>query len=439
MDYLAERLVELGDSVPEQIEGFKLAAGSPADAKTGAAPQTPASPFGDKRLYDYRRYPTDLYLKPGSSAANRAALARWGAWVNAFGAKEYGRPLFVVSSADLAGSTNIDGFAKAYGDFPGYGWYQRYGGPEGSLLPQEITEFANAGIMTGMASVNLSNDPEKEFDGFWGATSTYASFSYLVYGSLRLYSQLTQDCQLKTGKVIYVAGHSGPETADDSRTHFGIFSPGVTRLFPKGQVINLHPWEYNEVPVLLGAALATEVPIVALHLTRPAIQLPDRAKLGIPSHFEAAKGAYVLKETDPARPRGGTLFVQGTSAVDGILKILPQIEKLNCKVVCVVSAELFARQSPAYRAKVVSPEDKADSTVVSTQAKILMDDWFFNPLAADYALTSDWDDRWRTGGNLDEVLDEARLSPAWLLKGIGRFVKDRERRLSLLRSELGVK
>jgi transketolase len=439
VDYLAGRLVELGDSVPEQIEGFKLAAGSPADAKTGAAPQTPASPFGDKRLYDYRRYPTDLYLKPGSSAANRAALARWGAWVNAFGAKEYGRPLFVVSSADLAGSTNIDGFAKAYGDFPGYGWYQRYGGPEGSLLPQEITEFANAGIMTGMASVNLSNDPEKEFDGFWGATSTYASFSYLVYGSLRLYSQLTQDCQLKTGKVIYVAGHSGPETADDSRTHFGIFSPGVTRLFPKGQVINLHPWEYNEVPVLLGAALATEVPIVALHLTRPAIQLPDRAKLGIPSHFEAAKGAYVLKETDPARPRGGTLFVQGTSAVDGILKILPQIEKLNCKVVCVVSAELFARQSPAYRAKVVSPEDKADSTVVSTQAKILMDDWFFNPLAADYALTSDWDDRWRTGGNLDEVLDEARLSPAWLLKGIGRFVKDRERRLSLLRSELGVK
>jgi transketolase len=439
VDYLAGRLVELGDSVPEQIEGFKLAAGSPADAKTGAAPQTPASPFGDKRLYDYRRYPADLYLKPGSSAANRAALARWGAWVNAFGAKEYGRPLFVVSSADLAGSTNIDGFAKAYGDFPGYGWYQRYGGPEGSLLPQEITEFANAGIMTGMAGVNLSNDPEKEFDGFWGATSTYASFSYLVYGSLRLYSQLTQDCQLKTGKVIYVAGHSGPETADDSRTHFGIFSPGVTRLFPKGQVINLHPWEYNEVPVLLGAALATEVPIVALHLKRQDIHLPDREKLGIPSHFEAAKGAYVLKETDPARPRGGTLFVQGTSAVDGILKILPQIEKLNCKVVCVVSAELFARQSPAYRAKVVSPEDKADSTVVSTQAKILMDDWFFNPLAADYALTSDWDDRWRTGGNLDEVLDEARLSPAWLLKGIGRFVKDRERRLSLLRSELGVK
>ncbi|MDX9784452.1 MAG: transketolase [Spirochaetia bacterium] len=442
VDYLADRLVELGDSVPERIEGFKLdpagavAHASGATVQAPSAPPKVASPFNDKRLYDFRRYPKDLYLAPGASAANRAALARWGAWINALGAKEYGRPLFVVSSADLAGSTNIDGFAKAYGDFPGYGWYQRHGSAEGSLLPQEITEFANAGIMTGMASVNFSSNPEKDFDGFWGATSTYASFSYLVYGSLRLYSQLTQDCQLKMGKVIYVAGHSGPETADDSRTHFGIFSPGVTRLFPKGQVINLHPWEYNEVPVLLGSALATDAPIIALHLTRPAIQLPDRKKLGIPSHFEAAKGAYVLKEADLSRPKGGTLFVQGTSAVDGILKILPQIEKLNCKIVCVVSAELFARQSSAYRTTVVSPEDRADSTVVSTQAKTLMEDWFFNSQAADYAMTPDWDNRWRSGGNLEEVLDEARLSPPWLLTGIRRFVKDRERRLSRLRSEL---
>ena len=106
-----------------------------------------------------------------------------------------------------------------------------------------------------MATVNFSKDPEKEFDGFWGACSTYGSFSYLKYGMMRLFSQLAQDCELKVGKVIWVAGHSGPETADDSRTHFGIFEPAVMQLFPRGQIINLHPWEYNEVPVLLGAAL----------------------------------------------------------------------------------------------------------------------------------------------------------------------------------------
>ena len=34
-------------------------------------------------------------------------------------------------------------------DLPGYGWYERYGSPEGVLLPQEITEFVNAGIGKG--------------------------------------------------------------------------------------------------------------------------------------------------------------------------------------------------------------------------------------------------------------------------------------------------
>ena len=186
VDYLADRLVALGDSVPNQVAGFRLA---------------PKSPFSDERLYDYRSYPADIYAKPGASLANRNALAKWGAWVNALGARDYGRPLFLAASADLAESTNISGFAKTYGDFPGYGWYERYGSPEGALLPQEITEFANAGIMAGVASVNFAEDPETEFDGFWGACSTYGSFSYLKYGPLRLFSQMAQDCQWKLGKV----------------------------------------------------------------------------------------------------------------------------------------------------------------------------------------------------------------------------------------------
>ncbi len=101
---------------------------------------------------------------------------------------------------------------------------------------------------------------------------------------MRLFSQLAQDCKLKTGQVIWVAGH------------FGIYPPGVTQLFPDGAVINLHPWEYNEVPVLLAAALRERAPIVALHLTRPPVTIPDRAALGIPSHFEAPRGAYVTTQ-----------------------------------------------------------------------------------------------------------------------------------------------
>ena len=424
VDYLAERLVRLGDSVPEEMPTFKL-------AKRG-------NPYHDERLYDFRSYPADLYVKPGTSIANRAALAQWGAWVNAFGAKEYDRPLFIACSADLAASTNIIGFAKPYGDFKGYGWYERYGTPEGVLLPQEITEFVNSGMLCGMATVNFADDPEKDFDGFWGACSTYGSFSYLKYGMFRLFSQLAQDCQWQVGKVIWIAGHSGPETADDSRTHFGIFSPGATQLFPDGHIINLHPWEYNEVPVLLAAALRQDVPIIGLHLTRPPIEIPDREKLGMPSHFEAARGAYIVRDYAPGKPRGGTIVVQGTSAMVGIVKILPELAQrdLNVKIVCAVSPQLFARQPSEYRNQVLAPGDRVDSMVITTQARWLMHDWLFNKIAEEYALSADWDNRWRTGGMVAELLEEAHLSPRWLLQGIERFVRDRDARLARLQAEL---
>jgi len=420
VDYLADRLVELGESVPGEMPSFRL-------GRKG-------TPFTDPRLFDARSYPPELFARPKEKRANREALGKWGAWVNALGARDYGQPLFLASSADLAGSTNISGFGAPHGEFKGYGWYERHGSAEGALLPQEITEFANAGIMTGLATVNFSTDPEREFRGFWGITSTYGSFSYLLYGMMRLSSQLAQDCDLKLGKVVFVAGHSGPETADDSRTHFGIFAPGVTQLFPKGRIINLHPWEFNEVPVLLAAALRQDVPVVALHLTRPAIEIPDREALGIPSHFEAARGAYVVRDADPGRPRGGTVIVQGTSAMAAVVRLLPELAALNVKVVCATSPQLFDAQPESYRLQVLREEERLDSTVITTQARWLMHDWLYTRIGEEYALSSDWDDRWRTGGTLEEILEQAHLTPQHILEGVRRFVNERPRRLARLRS-----
>lgn len=423
VDYLAERLLALGDRVPDEISGFKLGE---------------RSPYRDSRFFDFQNYPDDLYVAPGASVANRAALAKWGAFVNALSAQEYGRPLFIACSADLAASTNISGFGEKYGDFPGYGWYLRPGSADGALLPQEITEFTNAGLLIGMTTVNLSAHPAAEFNGFWGAASTYGSFSYLKYGPMRLFSQLAQDSQLKVGKILWVAGHSGPETAEDSRTHFGIFAPGVTQLFPAGHIINLYPWEHNEVPVLLGAALAQPAPIVALHLTRPPVTIPDRAALGMPSHFEAARGAYVVRDYREGQPQRGALIVQGTSAMANIVKVLPELDarELNVKIICATSPQLFALQAQEYRNRVITPADRADSTVITTQARWLMHDWLFNKLAEEYALSADWDDRWRTGGAVDEVIEEAHLSPDWILKGIERFAAERPERLAQLRAEV---
>jgi transketolase len=415
--YLADRLVEIGESVPRDIPELRL--------------DTSRNPWKDERLWDFEKYPRELFVAPGSSVPNRAALAKWGAWINSFGRRYYNRPLFLACSADLAESTNIAGFAHGFGETKGWGRWDRNTNLEGALLPQEITEFTNSGVCAGIATVNLSPTPFEEFDGFYAAHSTYGSFSYLKYGLMRLFSQLAQDSQIKVGKVLWVAGHSGPETADDSRTHFGIFAPGVTQLFPEGMTINLFPWEHNEVPVLLAAAFRAHSPIIAVHLTRPPVQIPDRAALGMPSHFAAARGAYVLRDYRPGEKRQGTIFVSGTMSTANTVKILPELDRLglNVKLVAAVSPELFRLQPKSYRDSVVSEGEWLDSTCITNGARRLMHDWLNNKVAEEYTLSSDFDNHWRTGGNVTEVLEEAHLSPDWILAGIERFVRDRVDRL----------
>jgi transketolase len=424
VEYLSDRLVELGESVPESIPGFKL--------------DTSRNPWQDPRLWDYKNYPEDLFVKPGTSAPNRAGLAKWGAWVNSFGKKEYGRPLFLAMSADLAESTNIAGFAHGHGGEKGWGRYDRHTNHDGALLPQEITEFTNSGISAGIACVNLSQKPYEEFDGFYAAHSTYASFSYLKYGLMRLFSQIAQDSDIKVGKVLWVAGHSGPETAEDSRTHFGIFAPGVTQLFPEGRTINLIPWEHNEVPVLIAAAMATDAHVVALHLTRPPVQIPDREALGMASHFEAAKGAYIMRDYKPGQPKMGTILVQGTMSTYNTVRIMPKLDELglNVKLVACVSPELFKRQPQSYQDSIITPGDRVDMTFITNGSRRLMRDWVTHRLADEYAMSSDFDNRWRTGGTVDEVLEEAHLSQDWLIKGIQRFASEREQRLARISAEL---
>ncbi|MFT7670773.1 MAG: transketolase [Planctomycetota bacterium] len=421
VEYLSDRLIELGESVPTRPAAFK------SIAKSNLAE--------DRSWLAINKLPKELFIEPGQKAANKDGFAKFGAWVNSLAQKQMGRPLVLACSADLADSTSISGFAKGFGEQKGFGWYDRNSNTDGALLPQQITEFTNSGLVVGAATVNMSSDPENHFDGYWGACSTYGSFSYLKYGMMRLFSQLAQDCPLKVGKVIWVAGHSGPETCEDSRTHFGVFSPGVTQLFPEGQVINLHPWEHNEVAPALAAALATDAPIVALHLTRPGLASPDRKALGVPSHLEAAKGAYVIRDYDPKRPKEGVIIVQGTSTTDTIFQLLPKFEDgsaPNVKIVAAISWELFQLQSREWRDQVLPRHDWLDSTVLTNGARRLMHDWLPHKVAEHYAMSSDHDDRWRTGGSYDEVKAEAKLDPVAVLKGIQQFAEKRQERLRLL-------
>ena len=421
VDYLADRLVELGDSVPESISGCKVSDSNPLD---------------DKALFDFEKYPEDIFVEAGTKIPNRVGFSKIASWLNTHSRQNHGRPLFVAMSADLADSTNISGFAKGWGDVDDMGMYDKINNTNSPLMPQGITEFANSGMMAGLSTVNFNKDTLEKYNGFIGSFSTYGSFSYLKYGPIRLFSQIAQDSQIKVGKLLWIAGHSGPETAEDSRTHFGIFAPGVTQLFPDGHIINLHPWEHNDVAPALAAALATDVPIVALHLTRPAIEVPDREKLGIASYLNASKGAYLIRDYDD-RPRQGVVIVRGTSSTNTIVSILEKIgSEHNVKIVSAVSWELFRRQSKSYRDSIMTDEEWSDSMIVTNTGLRIMHKWISNRVVSEYSVSPDWDDNWRTGGSVDEIIDESHLSPRWVLDAIRKFASERTQRLNKLSTQL---
>ena len=421
VDYLADRLVELGDSVPESIDSCII---------------TDSNPLNDKALFDFKNYPDELFVEPGTRIPNRVGFSKIASWLNTHSRQNHGRPLFVAMSADLADSTNISGFAKGWGDVEDLGMYDKEKNTNSPLMPQGITEFTNSGMMAGLSTVNFNKDTFDQYNGFFGSFSTYGSFSYLKYGPIRLFSQVAQDSQIKVGRLLWIVGHSGPETAEDSRTHFGIFAPGVTQLFPTGHIINLHPWEHNDVAPALAAAFSTDVPIVALHLTRPAIEIPDREKLGIASHFEASKGAYLIRDYDN-RPKEGVVIVRGTSSTNTMVSILEQLgSEHNVKIVSAVSWELFRRQDQAYKDSIISETEWSDSMIVTNTGLRIMHNWISNRIVSEYSVSPDWDDNWRTGGSLDEIIDEAHLSPRWVLEAIQKFASERNSRLERLNKQV---
>ena len=423
VDYIADTLVNLGKSVPEKIESCKVTVKNPAK---------------DPDIFNIGSLPKDLFVEPGTKAPNRVGFSKYASFINSISISKYGRPLVVAMSADLADSTNISGFAKGYGDANDLGLYNYKTNKDSPLMPQGITEFTNSGMLAGLATVNFCDEPYDDFNGFYGAMSTYGSFSYLKYGPIRLFSQLAQDSDLKVGKLLWVAGHSGPETAEDSRTHFGIFAPGVTQLFPNGHIINLHPWEHNEVAPALAAAMRTEVPIVALHLTRPPVEIPDRKKLGMASHLDASKGAYIIKNYVSSSEKKGVVIVRGTSSTNSVVQILDQLEKenINVKVVSAVSWELFKNQSKEYREKIISDQEWADSMIITNSALRLMHNWTVNKVVEIYSMSPDHDNRWRTGGSLDEIIEESKLDRKSILDGIRKFVNERSNRLELIKKYL---
>jgi transketolase len=74
--------------------------------------------------------------------------------------------------------------------------------------------------------------------------------------------------------------------------------------------------------------------------------------------------------------------------------------------------------------------------VITNGGRRLMHKWMANKLVEKYSLSPDWDNRWRTGGTVDEIVDEAHLSPRWLWAGITKFAINRRDRLESIRKSV---
>ncbi len=167
----------------------------------------------------------------------------------------------------------------------------------------------------GLVGQNASVDPEK-FAGVWAISGTYGAFTPLMYLPARVWSQQNQDSKFRTGVLHILVGHSGPETAADGRTHFGIFAPQVWELFPRDQVINLSFWDYNDVaPGYFAAAeIAAREKKVGIIISRWRARLsrgrsqhvrrprPDRGGQGL------VRDSRLRPRPAAARLRGGAGF-----------------------------------------------------------------------------------------------------------------------------------
>ena len=427
-DWLAERLVTIGDTVKDE---FKLR----IDAKR--------DPFLDDRLR-VANLPVDaqkvtvknkisgaekqvgiaLFRKPGEMAGTRRAISEIIKWMNYV---TEGR--FLTLAADLSESINVE-----HGSL--WGHYDPETNPLGTRIKASIQEAGNASSAIGMVSQSASVDPEK-FAGVWALSGTYGAFTPLMYTPARVWSQQNQDSKFRMGVLHILAGHSGPETAADGRTHFGIFATQVWKLFPRGQTIHLNFWDYNDVAAgyFAAAEIAARDPkvgIISIEVARPDFPVADRAKFGDTDLKAAAKGFYVIRDFAPGQPKHGYVVAQGSSSTVNLVNVLPRLEQagINVKVIAAISEALFDRQPEAYRNSVLPPQARYDLMVVSTGTRRVWPLSDPGPLTDAYSLTSDWDNQWLTGGLEADVITEAHLDRDSIFAGIERFARDRSERLS---------
>jgi len=427
-DWLADKLVEIGETVNDHMPLRIDRKTDPFQDPRLKVQQLPMEPqtvtvsnpiSGEKKEVKIK-----LFEEPGNIRGTRRAISEIIKWMNYVTDSR-----FVTIAADLAESINVEAGSL-------WGHYDPVKNPAATRLKAVIQEAGNVSTAVGLVGQTVSLDPNQHV-GIWALAGTYGAFTPLMYLPSRVWSQQSQDSPFRVGVLNILAGHSGPETAADARTHFGIFSPQVWKLFPRGQTITLSFWDYNDVASGYFAAVEIaardpKVGVIVLEVARPDFPVADRATFADTDPKAAAKGMYVIRDFDHGKPRHGYVAVQGSSSTVNLVSVLPRLaqEGINVKVVSVISDELFQRQPAEYRNSVFPPEARYDLMVVTTGTRRVWPVQNVGPLTDEYSLVSDWHNEWLTGGTEADVIAEAHLDEESIFQGVRRFARDHDGRIS---------
>lgn len=387
--YAAERVVEASKATPK---GRPVRAGGPNLDAFYTAGLDPAST------------PAELKPVPGKAATLRGALGDTLGYLN-----KLTSGAFLACAADLSESTSIAPINKGIGK----GWWHAKNNPTSRLVPVGgICEDAMGGVMSGVSSLGLHV----------GVSSSYSAFiAALEHVPARLHCIGQQMRHEATGEPyrvwIMVNAHAGPMTGEDGPTHA---CPQHLQLlqdnFAKGSAITLTPWDPQEMWPLIVTALQARPALLAPFVTRPAIPVPDREKLGFPPATAATKGVYALRKGGKA-----VVVLQGHGVATFFTRdVLPKLDEMGIKltVYYVSSAELFERLSPDEKKAVFPPEHAFRSMGITDFTLPTMNRW----VRSDEGLARSLYPLKRQGylgsGAWDKVLEQAGLDGKGQLEAI---------------------
>ena len=358
--------------------------------------------------------PVELKPVPGKAATLRGALGDTLGYLN-----KLTSGAFLACAADLSESTSIAPINKGIGK----GWWHAKTNPSSRLVPVGgICEDAMGGVMSGVSSLGLHI----------GVSSSYSAFiAALEHVPARLHcigQQMRHEATGEPNRVwIMVNAHAGPMTGEDGPTHA---CPQHLQLlqdnFAKGSAITLTPWDPQEMWPLLITSLQARPALLAPFVTRPAIPVPDREKLGFPPATAATKGVYALRKGGKA-----VVVLQGHGVATFFTRdVLPKLDEMGVKltVYYVTSAELFERLSPDEKKAAFTPEHAFRSIGITDFTLPTMNRWVRSDEGIARSLYPSKRQGYLGSGAWDKVLEQAGLDGKGQLEAILDWVRFSEAR-----------